>query len=783
MGNQEKEITLDKDGKGLRFEGFGMISANGSSRLLLDYRQLHPDKYNEILRLLFDKENGLGMTLLKIEMGSDVNSSSGTQANIQRTAQEPPDITRCEGMRIASDIKKTAPDVSLDMLWWSVPKWTDDAADPYAARYSWYKAHLTKAYEKYGLKFEYVSANRNERAVEGEWIKYLSRRLKTDNCAVYDFSKIKIVAADECHAWNIAGDMTRDTELAAAVDILGSHYTSDSPDEAKKFLEEGKRLWFSEGSPSMSCSEETRRFDGSGLSGINGVLDMANRIIAMYARGRMTMYEFQPAVSAYYDGVCYCHKELISACNPQSGYYRLTGGYYGVLHFSRFIKKGWRFIDSGCIADGRNGGDGHCIVDSTYSCIAAADPVTGDISFAAVNTTEENIVYRVSIPELPGGCERLFVWETSGEGYLKKAGEIIPEKSGGKYIWEVTVRPSSLVTITTLDLPPFEAVLPDISQDKIFPLPYEDAFDYDDNFLMERGGKPLYTTDQGGAFEVVSRSGRRVLQQQITSEIRADEWGYTPLPVTAFGDKRWWNYKVAAGIILSKTSYPEENFAGIGVRFGLLCEGEQGAFLRICESGKWELRVEQKTVSEGVIKDFDSSAENEISLEAQWDKFTAYFRGKRLCEYVCTGAVPSAGYAAVCSSFERNRFTFLKVTEGEKPFAEFISDADLRISYLGNWRHEIMASFKNYHRTYSSGEPGAQAEITFEGDILCIIGKTEGCTLEISHENGSETVTRGSTAYRECVYMRQGFGSGEHKLRMTVSDGSLDLDFLLVEAK
>src|SRR5690625_3609539 len=36
-----------------RFKGYGAVSANNTSRLLLDYKEEHPDKYWEIMRLLF----------------------------------------------------------------------------------------------------------------------------------------------------------------------------------------------------------------------------------------------------------------------------------------------------------------------------------------------------------------------------------------------------------------------------------------------------------------------------------------------------------------------------------------------------------------------------------------------------------------------------------------------------------------------------------------------------------------------------------------------------------
>ena len=39
-----------------KYYGFGMVSGNNSSRLLLDYERECPEKYWEILHLIFDKD-------------------------------------------------------------------------------------------------------------------------------------------------------------------------------------------------------------------------------------------------------------------------------------------------------------------------------------------------------------------------------------------------------------------------------------------------------------------------------------------------------------------------------------------------------------------------------------------------------------------------------------------------------------------------------------------------------------------------------------------------------
>lgn len=153
-----------------RYFGLGMISANNSSRLLLDYKYKSPEAYKKILELCFS-EKGLGFSHLKIELGSDVNSSSGTEPSTKRYEDEKTDVRRGAGFVLACDAKKINPNLTLEFLRWSEPSWVTNSDDIFAARYKWYKETLDSAYNELGLIFDYIGANRNEREVEPEWIK------------------------------------------------------------------------------------------------------------------------------------------------------------------------------------------------------------------------------------------------------------------------------------------------------------------------------------------------------------------------------------------------------------------------------------------------------------------------------------------------------------------------------------------------------------------------------------------------------------------------------------
>ena len=116
------------------WRGAGMVSANNSSRLLMDYKKDHPDSYWRILEYIFG-EKGIRIEHLKIEMGSDINSSSGTEPCVKRSPGEKADVTRGAGLMLCHDAKQINPDLSLDMLWWGEPKWIETADDVYDARY------------------------------------------------------------------------------------------------------------------------------------------------------------------------------------------------------------------------------------------------------------------------------------------------------------------------------------------------------------------------------------------------------------------------------------------------------------------------------------------------------------------------------------------------------------------------------------------------------------------------------------------------------------------------
>ena len=759
------------------YRGVGMVSGNNSSRLLLDYKAENPDAYWEIMNYIFGK-NGLEVAHLKLEMGSDINSSSGTEPSVMRSEDETADVTRGAGYQLAADAKTINPDLTLDMLWWSEPRWISDSDDVYAARYKWYKNTLDAAYDTYGIKFDYVSATQNERGRDNGWIVYLSQHLKSEPDSRYDYSAIKIVAGEEVCTWQALSDN---------IDVLGSHYTSSSTDHAQELAREyGKELWFSEGSSPMAYSEGAWRFDegNSGLTGINGALDIANRYISMYPQGGMTLCQFQPVVAAYYDGVCYCQKQFINACDPWSGYYTLDSGFYTMLQFTQFMDKGWSFVDGACYADGVPGGDGHAMVDAKYSYMTTCSPDKSDYSTVITNTTAEPLTYEFEVSELANAGSEVHLWETRGpdggaynENYFKNIGSVTPEENGGKYTYSVTVKPYSILTVSTIDLPETEYKNPERSERTILELPYSDDFSYagyGDDFLASRGNASRYTTDEGGAFEV----NDGVLVQQITAAEKANEWGWTPDPTTNFGDDRWYNYSVSAKVIFADSDNAAGNYTGVGLRYIQGHAGASGYWLKLTQSGDWSLWENSDVLRSGKST-ADTSAPVELKIEAVDNNVKCWINGEQVCDYTAEGSFLGAGRAAFFSSYDRNGFDDLVIApaEGAETYITRFDNTDLMFDYTGEWNHNTMSSFKNYKRTLSSAKAGCSFAVDFTGTGIAITGGGKDASVTYTLDGGEEVAyTVPSTGMREVNFMLKGLENGEHHLNVTVTDGTYNVD-------
>lgn len=371
---------------GLTFKGFGVLSGNATSSLLLDYKAEHPSQYWRLLRVLFGRPNPM-MTLVKIEMGNDRNTSTGPEPAVMRTADEYPDVAREPGFQLASDAKRFQPDLHVSILRWCHPAWVG-SDESFERIYRWYKNTILAVYRRYGYMVDSVNPGVNERPANLGWAREFAKRVRRDETGfegagkILDlagnpvpawkdarekhlFHRIRIIVSDEVSTGTCGTNLVRTAPNRTAVDIASFHYnTADDANGSYTRLAEkfDKQVWNSEAQATFSLTGDrpdstmspisgegpgrlaptgARLSAGTGIGGINGPLEMANTIIRGFLSSRRTMFIYQPAVSAFYDGSQYSSKELVALHFPWNGYINWDGALAVLRQFSAFCHAGF----------------------------------------------------------------------------------------------------------------------------------------------------------------------------------------------------------------------------------------------------------------------------------------------------------------------------------------------------------------------------------------------------------------------------------------------------------
>lgn len=764
------EITVDGDviDSVNTFKGFGAVTCNNTSRLLMDYKEEHPDKYWEMMELLFNPEKGAGLNHIKVEMGGDVNSSSGTEPATMRSPEEEANVLRGAGWHFAADAKTINPDITVEILRWGEPKWTQEGIGyetfenpKYEARYQWYKKTIDAVYDEYGYEVNYVSPGQNERRRDYDdntaWIKYCANRLNEDASkedARYDYSQIQIVAADtHSNSKDIAGRMLSDSELMDLVDVVSDHYDLHGNASLTKVNQEyGKEVWYSEAIAPMINAKYRINVDPDrgGVGGKVGMADLATRFINSYNYAgagsnpaRMTRFEFQPAIGAFYEGSAYSPKQLIGAFDPWSGYYDADGGLQMVGHFMEFADLGWNYLPDACYGDGTYS-DGGVLADTgTNNYLTLKDPDTDDYSMIFANNTAQTRKYKVTVKNLKKASSPLNVWETRGpddgeeydSNWMQMVDSFTPSKeSYGVYSFTLNVKPYSIMTVTSLldRGKEYEPGQNDSGVDRdVLELPYTDDFEYAEygtdekgrTYLERRGGTPRYMTDQYGAFEVQEgKFGNHVLTQMINDDNRPYDWNVwgngtdensqtSGRPRTVLGDHRWTNYIAGIDFKLDVTS-PDcfENYAGLGVR-EVVHEGTGANDIatytfQVFKDGAYQLYCRSGQTVKGTLENFDSSVWHNMQLSADENVLTAYVDGVKVAELVDEDHNSMSGRVTLTSGFYHTQFDNLEVLpiDGKAAAADQkLDDTSELITWNGNWNHVLNEGYAHYNRTRTYG--------------------------------------------------------------------------------
>jgi galactosylceramidase len=394
---------------------------------------------SDILDYLFLPSFGASLTILKVEIGGEVESTNGAEASHRRSATDL-GVARGYEWELMVQARARNPSIQLYALAWGWPGYLrngTNATNPFTsgalvADYliSW----LDVAKETYGLYIDFLGIWNEMYFGPYSFMQTLRAAM---NAAGYNETKL-VVADDYVNRWDIVDVLISNSTLKSAVWGVGVHYPgATSPLEAQAL---GLPLWASED-------------DSDG--GLNGGACLARAINENYVNGLMTATITWHLASAFYATVPWFGASLLSAGWPTSGAYTVNYALWACAHTAQFVRPGWRYLShgsgvgylegGGTYVSATDGAGGLTIVieklsRSTSQCSYAASPP---------NVTTPEVAILLGLHSFP-----LFhVWTSnfsspkSPDMLFQYAGTVSPFPNGSLAL---PIEVGTVVTLTTI---------------------------------------------------------------------------------------------------------------------------------------------------------------------------------------------------------------------------------------------------------------------------------------------------------------------------------------------
>ena len=577
-------VILDGAAQGRVFEGLGAVSGGGNtSRLLPDY----PDaQRRQILDYLFKPQFGASLSVLKVEVGGDVNSTEGSEPSHRHTRGDE-NYTRGFEWWLMEQAKARNPGISLDCLAWGAPGWVGNGNFWSPDMMDYYISWIKGAKKYHNLDIGSVGG-KNERGYDKNW--YIGFRKALDAAGL---SQVKLVASDDWGPpWlNIAKDSLTDPALARSVDVYGGHVTwSENPALASPpILAQGKPLW----------DTELHNYK----PGFDAEINLISAFNTNYIKTKITKDLTWNLIWSYYPVSSYPDVGLLRANTPWSGYYEVLPVVWGFAHINQFVQPGWRFLE--------NGGNGTLPGGGTYTTLEA--PRGGDYS-SLIETSGAAGPQTIRFQTAHGlSAGALHVWKSTAAAQFVHSGDVRPVNGA----FTLTLDPNAIYSITTT-IGQRKGSYPASPADASWKLPYHDNYQ---NYRLNAQAR--YHYDYEGAFEIARKTtgkGKCLRQNAIQS---SNGWGGAYLPLTFLGSSDWKDYSVSADTYI-ETAGAVSLHGRIGVIPGDNKDDPPGYTFRVQDTGVWVLKSFKTVIASGTTS-FSAN---------QWHRLRLGFHGPVISVFV-----------------------------------------------------------------------------------------------------------------------------------------------------
>ncbi len=648
--SQDQAIAIDGNSAGRVFDGVGALSSS-SSLLLYDYPE--PQR-SQILDYLFKPDYGASLQILKIEIGSDSNSTDNSEPSHMRT-RDHIDCDRGIEWWLMKQALARNPKIKFYGLMWGAPGWIDGGWwSPDQILYL--KAWLGCAKQN-GLRIDYLGGA-NERYRPPPKASFF---IALHKMLAANYPAVKIVATDE-HIppsyWRVAAQINTDPAYRHAVDILGEHdvchwrslyrHCNASLDA----LNSGKPLWNSEQSTQDAAA---------------GAGPLARAMNRNYIDARITANINFSSIASFYGNTETGGTGLMLGESPWSGRYEVDQPIWVDAHTTQFVQPGWRYLDSAC---------GYLTNGASYVTLRSPD---SDDYTVVIETTDAPTLETVNfIPNGGLSTGPVSVWSTDLASRDPRDWFVHQRtQNSSSHGVELTLQPNHVYTLSTTTgqhKGSASAVPIGPNQQGWLPLPYRQNFDHIDGTR-----RAPYFQDLAGAFESQPCGGGRhgvCYRQVITQQpFLWHDGGKTP--ATLVGDPTWWgDYQVSADAMLDQPGYLEL----LGRVEGYSPDAISGYHFQIADSGQWRLYSQgingkAITLASGTTS-FGVGKWRRLSLRFDGNHIVASIDGRPLASIAdmrhTTGQV---GF--VVSPWKRAEFDNLAVVK-TRPWPRFVPYAGMK---------------------------------------------------------------------------------------------------------
>jgi galactosylceramidase len=510
----------DTRGPARVFDGIGGLSGGGATSVLLPM-YAEPLR-SQILDYLFLPSFGASLHVLKVEIGSDAQTTNGAEAAHQRDPWEAPNFERGYELWLLAEAKKRNPALITYGLPWTWPRFLTCAPGTLANCSGLGGSPFAYPQRTAAWVVDWVrgAAARNVTIdVVGSWnenahdVAYtLALREALDAAG---FGATRIALSDNHNVDDVAADMARNATFAAAVHALAQHYPGSFSSAAA--AASGKPIWASEESSTMNNGV------GAGC--------WAREVNQNWVRGGMTSSIAWNLVAAYVRGTNWFRTGLMSALQPWSGSYGSLSMLWATAHTTQFARPGWHYLPNGT---GPGTGSGLLARGGSYVTLQAPGAAGAEFSIVIEKMSPDHSpcvrwhVFNFTAQaenatfQLAGGPARaaqLQLWRTRfsfAAGAPGDAGASFFEQLAPVAVvdgaFTLLVEPDALYTLSTLTTAR-KGAFPPPPPPAVFPPSHVDDFEG-----CAPPGEARFFLDQSGKWECAydTSGGRGVIMQQKT---------------------------------------------------------------------------------------------------------------------------------------------------------------------------------------------------------------------------------------------------------------------------